>query len=459
MSESVFNAASFKIKATRRAVDAAIAAHMPGRRERYWFSEPSGMYLQITPAGTASYCLRYVKPGGGKGDYTIGQAAKITPEMAKEAATAKVAALTLHGVDPCEARRRTRRDVQERKQKTFRALADAFMAAPENCKLATRTVKERQWQLDKYILPRMGDRPLDTLRRGDVKDCLRAIHASVQGGTDAEKTGNRTATFAHGIIKRVFTWAIEEERCETNPALFKKMFDDTPTKRIGALNDDRAGVILRALSEEAAKGWGNATAIAIQLCFLTLQRPNEVVSAHRDDFDWKARIWRIPESRTKTNTLYEIPLTDDAAALFREAFALTNSPWAFPAKDGKRNLQPNALSHRFDKTRRRLVKAGVLPKDVQLYDARRFGRTRLVQALGVPEHIAERVINHSPDRRMAGRYDVADYSAEIRRAHETWALELRRIVSGASLVVGYSTQPSLPPHVGAVPDALGIAAE
>ena len=159
-----------------------------------------------------------------------------------------------------------------------------------------------------------------------------------------------------------------------------------------------------------------------------MQRPNEIVQAHRDDFDWQARVWRIPENRTKTNTLYEVPLTDDALVLFREAFGMTNSQWAFPAKDGKGHLAPNALSHRFEKTRA-IVNAGTLPKDVQLYDARRFGRTRLVQALGVPEHIAERVINHAPDRRMAGRYDVADYSGELLRAHEAWATELRRIVN------------------------------
>ena len=59
---------------------------------------------------------------------------------------------------------------------------------------------------------------------------------------------------------------MEEERCETNPAVFKKMFDDTPMKRIGALDDQRVRVIWGALVEEAAKGWGRATALAIQLC-------------------------------------------------------------------------------------------------------------------------------------------------------------------------------------------------
>jgi hypothetical protein len=66
-----------------------------------------------------------------------------------------------------------------------------------------------------------------------------------------------------------------EDRCESNPASFRKLFDDTPVRRIGMLNDQRLRTIWLALEEEAAKGWGTATAIACQLAFLTLQRPNE----------------------------------------------------------------------------------------------------------------------------------------------------------------------------------------
>src|SRR5262249_51123291 len=111
-------------------------------------------------------------------------------------------------------------------------------------------------------------------------------------------------------------------------------------------------------------------------------------------------------------------------------FSLSKGPWAFPADDGEGPINPHVLSVRFAKTRRRLLKEKLLPNaNVQLYDGRRFGRTRLTQKLGIPPHIAERVINHAPDRSMARRYDVADYSQEIRTAHEVWGRELRRIVA------------------------------
>jgi integrase len=425
-----------RIALTQGAVDDAIAQHTRGKRERHWFTRPVEMYLQITPNGCASYCVRYQRPSGGKGDFTLGQVSRITTRQAEAKAAKELSRLTLDLVDPVEARRDARRDAKERKARTFQALSVDFMAAAENRKLAARTVSERQWVLDKHILPRLGGRPVEDLRVSDIRACVRSVQEAVQGGKrdDEGASGNRMANVAHGLMRRVFNWAIEEGRCEANPAAFRKIFADQPEKRIGALTDNHLREIWLALDGEAAKGWGPATALAIQICLVTLQRPNEVVTAHKDDFDWGAKLWRVPASKTKTKATYEVPLSDFAVELFKRAFVLSRSPWAFPADCRKRPLAPNALSHRFAKMRRRLVKAKLLPTgDIQLYDGRRFGRTRLVQKLGVSEHVAERVINHAPDRSMARRYDVGDYTGEVRRAHNAWTNQLRLIVFGEPL--------------------------
>jgi integrase len=420
-----------RIKLTRRAIEASIAAHRTGQRERHWFTDSPSMYLQITPNGCASYCLRFARPGGGKGDYTIGKVTRITPDMAREAATARLAALTLNSTDPCEERRATRSKAHTRRLETFAALAGTFMASPENMQLAERTRQDRHKILEAYLLPQLGGRSVESITRRDVKDCLRAV----QTGTRAAKEnqggsgGNRTANKAHEVVRRVFSWAVEEERCATNPASFRKLFDDTAVKRVGILNDVRIRTIWEALDQEANLGWGKPSVLAIKLCLVTLQRPNEVCQAHRDDIDFASRVWSIPEHRTKTNTRYEVPLSELAAELLLEAFTLSGSAWAFLATNNEDHLHPNVLTHRFGKMRRRLLLDKKLPSaDVQLYDARRFGRTMLVQRLGFPKHIAESVINHAPDRSMGGRYDVGDYSGEIRRAHEAWARELLRIV-------------------------------
>jgi len=421
-----------KIRMSRRAIELAIEDHRPGKKDRIWFLDQPGLYLQITPNGCASYCLRYDKPDGTNTDYTIGQVSKITPEMAREAAQRVIAGLTLTNTDPMEARRTARREAQIAAARTFQSLSADFMASAEVKALAIRTTEHWQWLLDKYLLPKLGKRPAHLLKKSDVKACIRAIQIEAQREGDAGegRSGFRTANMAQGLARRMFNWAMDEDedRYKANPATFRKLFNDAPAKRIGVLNDERVRFIWAALEAEAAAGWGEQSVIALQLAFVTLQRPNELTNARRQDFDWENNLWRIPESLTKTNDYYEIPLSDLAASLFKKAFAQSNSRWAFPAKDSEGSIRPTVLSHRFAKTRERLVEKGHsdLAK-VQLYDARRFGRTCLEQRLGFPEHIAERVINHAEKGGMSRRYNVGDYSDQVREAHHRWSAELSRI--------------------------------
>jgi hypothetical protein len=59
-----------RVRLTKKVVDAARAAHDGRRRLRLWDTEVPLLYLQITPKGSASYCLRYVRTDGGKNDFT-----------------------------------------------------------------------------------------------------------------------------------------------------------------------------------------------------------------------------------------------------------------------------------------------------------------------------------------------------------------------------------------------------
>jgi integrase len=444
------------IKLTRKDVDAAIAGWRTGTRERHWFEAGNGLYLAISKKGVASYTLRYRRPDATSGDCTLGRASTLTPEQAWDEAIDVLAGLR-KGTDPNKVRRDTKHSAQatreaeqaarveaERKSITFAALYGAYKASPEHSH-SKRTDELHRGVYRNHLEPLLGQRPISELTRRDIKDCVRAVQAeAAKGSLKSETKGFRTANLAHALVKAVFNWAIEDERCETNPASFKKLFDETPKKRIGVLNDDRVRVIWQALETEIItdrtrlkakpKDWNTRArilaAIGVKLCWLTLQRPNEVLQAHRNDFDKHGMMWHIPEDRTKTNAAYEVPLTEQTLALFDEAFALAGSDWAFPHRLKHKALERTAFTHRFDRTRKNILKAAPksIPSDVQLYDGRRFGRTRLEEALGFPQHICEAVLNHAGDQGMGRRYVVSDYRKQIRAAHEVWVTELHRIV-------------------------------
>lgn len=430
-----------KAKLGRRAVDAAMAAREPGKRSRLWFIEPAGLFLNVTPNGSAAYYLRFKRSDGTGSEVAIGAANRITPEIAGAKARQLINGLTLTGSDPVSLRREKTAQAKADKAKTFKALSEAFMAAAENQDISGKTLDSREGMLRNHILPVLGDQPANALKRSDIRECVRGVQKGIRAeNEDNEKAGNRSANMAKSLISQIYSWGIDEELVENNPAQFKKMFDDTPMKRVGKMTDAKLRTFwqtLRDEEKEAQFAEGRSVSIAIRLCMVTMQRPNEVVQAHKADFDWEARIWRIREDKTKTNALYEVPLTQMAVELFEEAFAMSKSDWAFPGKpkkDKEGPVSPSVTSKHWLRVRERLLEVKKIPdSDVQLYDCKRFARTRLRQGLGFSREVAERCINHSQKGDDADVYDVADYAEDVRRAHEAWCQELKRIISGRPL--------------------------
>ena len=68
--------------------------------------------------------------------------------------------------------------------------------------------------------------------------------------------------------------------------------------------------------------------------------------------------------------------------------------------------------------------------DWRLHDLRRTARTGLAE-LGVPQIIAEKVLNHAERNVLVKTYDRHEYAAEKRDALEHWATRLREITEPA----------------------------
>tara|TARA_R110000787_G_scaffold14348_17_gene44421 strand:+ start:19727 stop:21052 length:1326 start_codon:yes stop_codon:yes gene_type:complete len=436
-----------KVRLNRRSVGNLRALHEPGRKERHWDELLPGFYVRITPAGTATYCVWIDKK-----DFQVGSPDVLTPEDARELAREHLVRAAQGGPDPKALRLQCAEEAARKQADTFAALAEAYLAAPEKASLSARTTEQRRSNLDLHILPSLGARPVSTLRRADVKALIRDIQQVAGKGAPEDENGclpgARVANICHGIVRTIFNWAIEEDRVEHNPADFKKVFRDDPVKP-SLMPDDAVRVVWRALQAEIGdcdKRRGCGTALAIQLCFATLQRPNEVITARKSDLDFKNRLWRIPAGRSKTNKVYEVPLSPLAVDLFRQALQLHDGEWVFPRRDDGGPVNRHELSQRWGRMRDRLVKAaaeagGQSPLEgVRLYDARRLGRTSMVMRLGIPAEIAERCIHHAPDRSMAVRYDVGDRSGLVRAAMEQWAELLLRVVEGRAMSCGRGLQ-------------------
>jgi integrase len=429
---------SNRVKLTRRVVEAFIHGHDGKRKDRLWDTEVKNFYLQVTPAGAASYCIRYTRWDGGKSDFTIGSAKVIALEDARRKALEKLAALALEGTDPVAQRKLDRENAKKAKQDTFAWLVERFDEAISHADYKDK--RFRRYTFNKYILPALGKMSLHDITISDVKALVRSVREQVRTNERAKARGDEGFVMANGVqalVRRVYSWANDAEITERNPGRFKKLFDDTPEKRIARFSDEKFRAVWSFYEEKACRSVRSDAALIVLIFFVTLQRPVDVSRARRDEVDLDRALWVVSKERTKKKKkAYYVPLSPLAVALFRIAMSRHEGEYVFASKSWRGHFNEDAVSCHFTVAVKEMVRQGRLPDtDLELYDGRRFGRTRIEIDLGWGEKVAELVINHY-DGGMNSKYNEHDYKPEIREAQNAWSSEIVRILGREPLLRG-----------------------
>lgn len=419
-----------KLRLTNRAVDALAGQPDNVRARRYWDSEFPGLYLQFSRKGVASYCLRYTKLDGRDGDFTIGQAGIISAENARLSAKERMSALTLHGIDPVDARRAIRQEARSREDTTFGGIAEAFIAAKSKSREGKEPLEE-VFFLRRYVIPRLGKIEITQINQQMVVQVVEEVQCDIARRAERKNAnGKQTANGCHKAIRRIYRWAIAGDKATKNPADFPLLFPIKIKKRRGRLDEQRFASYWNALVENYRSSERTVVPLAIMIYMVTLQRPIDIARAYCSQFDFDKRTWIIPEGETKTGAEYFIPLSDLAAALIQKAFSLHNSDWLFPKSFRKEGRMCEAsMTNAWRRARIALSGRGeVTDLDIELYDCRRFGRTQIRHKLKFDKDVAEAVINHHDAGRMDTRYDVFDFDDQVRCAQNAWSSEIMKMV-------------------------------
>lgn len=401
---------------TQRAVNDLAPA---GVKRRIPDHEVKGLFLRVLPSGAKSYVLRYTQ-GARRGEITIGDATAITLLAARKKAIDLSSDLAVREIDPLLARRGRKETQIRERAATLNAILDDYLADGDRRK-RPKTMEGERYLLRRFILPRLGDRPFGELRRAEIIAFIEKV------GADA---GPISANRAHATLRQMLTFAVRRDLTEANPALsVQRVFPEGSRDRV--LSPSELTAVwnhLEHVRKGEAAGLSPLTAIALQLCLLTLQRSGEIVGIHRDEVLWDEKVWIIPAERMKGKRTHAVPLGELALQRLREAFALTNGPFAFPARDGEAPLEQKRISRAMARTCVLLQIPSAGP-----HDLRRTGRTLLTsERVGVSYETAERVIAHLVGSAVSRVYDRNEYLREKRFALEAWAAELARIVRTGS---------------------------
>jgi integrase len=273
-----------------------------------------------------------------------------------------------------------------------------------------RSWKEDQRLLNKDIAPIWGERPAESITRGEIIGLLEATLAR----------GPSVSRDLLKVMRRMWNFAIERGRLEVNPCyLVKPLARENVKDRHLAEKE-----ILTFWSQLAASGISDDIQKILKLILITGQRPGEVAGIHRNEIDggW----WTIAADRAKNGRQNRLWLGDLALALLP-----AGDDWLFPSGGIYDTIQTDTIA----KALRRAVTGkgphNEIDPTIALaaftpHDLRRTCATQMA-ALGITQHIIGQVLNHT-EQSVTAIYNRYEYDDEKKQALLAWEQRLLEIV-------------------------------
>lgn len=280
------------------------------RENGYTIPDSLGLSLYVAPSGVKSWHFRFT---------WLGKQVRISigtyPETGlKEARARRDEAREdiANGVDPRDSRREKKAGMIAAGGQTFRRVYDEWLAFRKgSISPGTYRVISNAMALD--VLPTLGDRQIDAIKRADVIALIRRV----------EKRGSvATAVKVRQRMSQVFSYAIATGVIEANPtaemhAVTEKMGQHKPHPFLPFSEMPR---IMAAIRDCAS---GQQLKAALMLMIYTASRPGEVRHAEWSEIDLDAAIWITPAAKMKMRRDHAVPLSTQAIAILESMLPIT----------------------------------------------------------------------------------------------------------------------------------------
>jgi len=380
------------------------------------FIDPSekGLIFRVTPTGAKSWSFLYRRKSDGKRRrVTLGD----FPDIGLADARLKAGKLRVEvagGGDPAA------EATGFRKLETVNALLDRYLK--DYAEPRKRSAGEDRRVFDKDVRPAIGNHRIGTVTRADVLAILNAMK---------DRGAGVGANRALAALRKAFNWAKGEGYIQDNPAsgIAPRVKEQTRSR---ALTADEIRAFWKGMDEATMSV---ASKLVLKLALVTGQRVGEVAGAEQRELNLKQAEWVIPSSRSKNGREHAVPLSKLAVDLFNKAVSLSGETrYVFPSRPrSKRVIRDQALasagvSHAMADN---LDKLGLKDNPATPHDLRRTVASHMA-AMGIGENIVARVLNHASEigKTITGSvYIRHSFAEEKRRALESWAQELERIIS------------------------------
>jgi integrase len=333
---------------------------------------------------------------------SLGDVRKVTLDAARKIARSRFAQVEL-GSDPA-AERRAQRQATATKLNTLAFVAARYLDNKRG-KLRPSTYKAAEKHFTVHW-KRLRERPIDSIKRADVAALLQEI-IKAHGCTSAAR--------ARGNLSALFTWAMKEALCESNPVIGTNDPAQGIKPRDRVLSDEEIRIIWKACRDD---DFGRI----VRLLLASGCRREEIASLMWSEVNLETGVMTIPGTRTKNHRTLELTLPAPALEILKSTPRRHGRDYVFGFSGGGFS----AFSYSTIALNSRIVEAEGRPlARWTLHDCRRTVRTGLGR-LGIAPHVAELVLNHVKGG-VEAIYDRYRYQREIKVALATWADHLLAI--------------------------------
>ena len=386
------------------------------------FTDSGGMYLQVSPAGSKRWFLKY-RVAGVEKQLALGSYPAVPLTAARKARDA-AKLQKAEGVDPVQARQVEKLKASVGSGDTLAAAASDWLERGKPNWSDTHYVRESR-NVNKDLIPYLGKRAIAGIKPIELLAVIQKVED--RGALDV---AHRVLITAHGI----WCHAVATGRAERDitPDI-KKALKPHIRENLPAITDPvKVGELLRA--SESYNG-GPVVRAALKIVPILFQRPGNLRTMRWSDLNLDTALWSIPSDdmkRTKAEKIngqaHVVPLPRQVVAVLRDLHKATgHREWVFPGlRDWRTPMSEAAVTAA-------LHAMGY--KGIHTWHGyRATGRTILRQVLKYPVDVIEAQLAHTGQITHGGAYDRTTHLEDRESMLQVWADYLDKLARGADVI-------------------------
>jgi len=391
----------------------------------YKLADGGGMYLEVTPAGSKLWRMKFRQANGSESRLAFGTYPEVSLLEAREKRT-EARKQIAQGIDPGQARRKAKEDLATANANTFERIAREWHSNRLSAWSAS-TAKETINRLEKDIFPEIGKLPIASITHPQMIAALRKIEARGAG---------EIAHRLKSTCARVFSYANQHGIENKNPAAdLKDVLKPVKSTHFAALAPDELPAFVAAIRENNARLY-LPTRFAIRLMLLIFVRSSELRTTPWSEINLETGEWVIPWQRMKRGKLTVNPdQTDHHVCLSRQGLELLRELHKYTG--GGKYLFPNQRDHEKpmsgDAIRMALNRMGYEGK-MTTHGFRALAMTTLKEKLGYRHETVDRQLAHAQKDKIASAYDRAQFLDERKKMMQHWADYLDGMMNNSNVV-------------------------